>query len=85
MISSIKSFVSRLRPSKPSNLIKAVSYFVVNECIVGDYYEFGVWRGDTFASVYNCVNSYASRRLALTPNTPDNQVAFDARLGKGII
>ena len=79
MISFIKSFLARLRPSRPSPLIRAASCFIVNECIVGDYYEFGVWKGDTFASVYNSINSYALRRLSLTPNSAENQVAYLAR------
>ncbi len=51
----IRNFIRRLLNSKDkglelnrSELIDKSCKFIVNECIVGDYYEFGVWRGQTF-------------------------------------
>ena len=35
--------------------------FIINECVVGDYYEFGVYKGQT--SFYKTVQSVASRRI----------------------
>lgn len=37
--------------------------FVVNECIIGDYYEFGVWRGQTFVYAYKSLIKAARKRL----------------------
>ena len=46
-----------------SPIIKNIAKFVVNECVVGDYYEFGVYRGQTLVSFYKTIQSVASRRL----------------------
>jgi len=46
-----------------SPLIRNIAKFVVNECVVGDYYEFGVYRGQTLVSFYNTIQSVAKKRL----------------------
>ena len=35
-----------------SNVLKKSIKFIVNECIQGDYYEFGVWKGQTLVASY---------------------------------
>ncbi len=51
----LRQFIKRLLQSNDkglklsrSELLDKSWKFIVNECIEGDYYEFGVWRGQTF-------------------------------------
>ena len=47
-----------------SPLVRDIARFVVNECVVGDYYEFGVYRGQTLVSFYKTIQKTAKRRIA---------------------
>lgn len=46
-----------------SKILDISCKFVVNECIEGDYYEFGVWRGQTFIYAYLRLIQTAKKRL----------------------
>lgn len=61
-----------------SPFIRDVSKFVVNECVVGDYYEFGVYRGHTLVSFYTVLQRVAKKRIARTDQTAETQ-AYKAR------
>ena len=47
-----------------STILDKSCKFVVNECIEGDYYEFGVWRGQTFVYAYLRFIETAKKRLS---------------------
>ena len=46
-----------------SPLIRNIAKFIINECVVGDYYEFGVYRGQTLISFYKTIQSIAKKRI----------------------
>jgi hypothetical protein len=46
-----------------SPLIRNIAKFIVNECVVGDYYEFGVYRGQTLISFYKTISKFADKRI----------------------
>ena len=48
---------------KSSDLLFKVCKFMVNECILGDYYEFGVYRGEFFYSFVRSYFTTAKKRL----------------------
>ena len=47
-----------------SDLLVNSCKFIVNECVEGDYYEFGVYRGQTLVSAYLELQRVANRRLS---------------------
>ena len=63
-----------LNPSR-SNIIDKASKFVLNECITGDYYEFGVWKGQTFIYAINCLLKTAKKRIIDKNNIGSNPSA----------
>jgi len=56
-------------PLNDSQFIKNICKFAINECVVGDYYEFGVYRGQTLISIYLKLMQVASKRIRNTGNT----------------
>lgn len=46
-----------------SNVLKKSTKFIVNECIQGDYYEFGVWKGQTLVASYLNLIEYSKKRI----------------------
>ena len=66
------------RKPRRSNFIRNISKFVVNECVVGDYYEFGVYRGETTAQFFHMLTQTATRRLENT-NPISESATYQAR------
>ena len=72
----MKNFLKRLAnlvkssrkeiPLNDSQFVKNICKFVVNECVVGDYYEFGVYRGQTLVSFYEKLTEVATKRIKNT-------------------
>ena len=60
-----------LNPNR-SSIIDKASKFVVNECITGDYYEFGVWKGQTFVYAFQRLIKTAKIRLIDKNNIGSN-------------
>ncbi len=58
-----------------SIIIDKASKFVVNECITGDYYEFGVWKGQTFIYAFQRLLNTAKLRIMDKNNIGSNPIA----------
>ena len=70
------------RPARPtSQLLQDAFKFWINECIEGDYYEFGVFEGDTFISAITGFERAYHRRQAASIRLGDSKSACDRREG----
>ena len=58
-----------------SEVLNAAIKFVVNECIEGDYYEFGVYKGQTTAAAYHGLLDYADRRIRSSSKIGSNPIS----------
>mgnify|MGYP002877009257 FL=1 len=67
-----------LNPNR-SIIIDKATKFVVNECITGDYYEFGVWKGQTFIYAIECLLKTAKKRIIDKNNIGSNPSADSKR------
>lgn len=66
-------------PLNDSNFIKNVCKFVVNECVVGDYYEFGVFKGQTLVAFYVRLMDVVKKRIANTGINDREGIALGLR------
>ena len=66
-------------PLNDSEFVKNVCKFTVNECVVGDYYEFGVFRGQTLVSFYLKLMRVATKRISNTGNEGREALTGDLR------
>ena len=66
-------------PLNDSVFVKNVCKFVVNECIVGDYYEFGVFRGQTLVAFYLRLMDVVKKRIANTEVNDRGAIALGLR------
>lgn len=71
---------NKLYPLTKSDLLRKVFQFSVNECIVGDYYEFGTYRGQTLISAYVNLNEIANKRIKKSAEIGINQEANNKRM-----
>ena len=60
--------------------MRKAAKFVVNECIVGDYYEFGVYEGSFFYGAIAQLLNYSKRRLSSSSKLGRNKDADQKRL-----
>ena len=67
-----------LKPNR-STIIDKASKFIVNECITGDYYEFGVWKGQTFIYACQILLKTAKRRIMDVNKIGSNPIADKKR------
>lgn len=74
----LQSIGFKTNPELESSFIRNICKFVVNECIDGDYYEFGVYKGDTLLSFYKCFQSVGKKRLSRTDQVSE-KLAFEKR------
>lgn len=66
-MSRVKNIIFKSGNEAPaSEFIRNICKFVVNECIDGDYYEFGVYQGNTLSSFYKQMQSVSDKRLKRT-------------------
>ena len=71
----LKKLVSKSNKFSPltrSDLLMNSCKFIVNECVEGDYYEFGVYRGQTLVSAYLDFQRIVNRRLKNSINIGEN-------------
>jgi O-methyltransferase len=58
-----------------SDCLRCALKFIVNECIYGDYYEFGVFRGQTLISAFHGLKSTVSNRIKAQETIGSNKSA----------
>lgn len=73
-ISNFFSVKSEIKLTKSIVLDNACK-FVINECVIGDYYEFGVFRGQTLLSAFKRLKSTADKRIRLSKDIGANDDA----------
>ena len=64
-----------------SKLLENTFRFVVNECVTGDYYEFGVFEGSTFISAAQTFERVVQRRIKVADKVGDGPMARSIRSG----
>ena len=70
----------RVAPTPPVSLLLQNAFkFCINECIEGDYYEFGVFEGDTFISAIKSYEKIYNRRQAASLRLGDSVNTRDRR------
>lgn len=81
----MKSLINRLRKKQQhpdiasSKLLKDAFKFVVNECVMGDYYEFGVFQGSMFINATRTFDSVVQRRQDVADTLGDGVAALSMR------
>ena len=63
-----------------SELMRRAAKFVVNECVVGDYYEFGVYQGAFFYGAMAQILNYSKHRLENSARLGKNETSDAKRL-----
>ena len=63
-----------------SELMRRAAKFVINECIVGDYYEFGVFEGAFFYGAMAQILNYSKHRLNNSAKLGRNDSADEKRI-----
>ena len=75
-----KKIINFFSPKSAIKLTKSIVLdnsckFVINECIIGDYYEFGVFRGQTLLSAFKRFKATADKRIKLSKDIGKNDEA----------